>query len=305
MKLVQLSVNEIKPNPFQPRMKFDKDELQELADNISKHGLIEPIVVTKRGGKFMIVAGERRWRANKLAKQKKVWSLIKIYDSDSDIKRDSLVENEMRENLNTEEFKSFVFSLAKSLGKPYYNKGFIDAVKLTEYVVGGNSKGSTCRPFYLRLNGILNVESRGSAKVKKLVSEQKLDLFTAERISSIPDKATQNELVEMAKVKTVQEIRQEVGKHNLRQDARAIVDKPQKDIVTESKFLTKFYHKVRDGNDKLNSFVDILKTVNNQKFVNRLMGSSRLEMLDELKPLRRDLERALHIVDKIMGRLAK
>ncbi len=96
----ELNINDITPNPNQPRKYFDQDALQELADSIKVHGVIQPLVVNKReNGKYMIIAGERRWRASKLAGLDKVPVVIKNY-SDKQVKEISIIENLQREDLN-------------------------------------------------------------------------------------------------------------------------------------------------------------------------------------------------------------
>ncbi len=63
-----LSINQIDPNPYQPRQEFDDAEMQDLADSIAVHGVIQPILVTSHGqGRYTLVAGERRWRASRKA----------------------------------------------------------------------------------------------------------------------------------------------------------------------------------------------------------------------------------------------
>ena len=75
--IVTININSIEPNPNQPRKKFDEDALGELAESIKQHGLIQPIVVQKAGKMYQIVAGERRWRACRIAKIKEVPVIIK------------------------------------------------------------------------------------------------------------------------------------------------------------------------------------------------------------------------------------
>lgn len=96
----ELNINDITPNPNQPRKHFDQEALQELADSIKVHGVIQPLVVNKlKNGKYMIIAGERRWRASKLAGLDKVPVVIKNY-SDKQVKEISIIENLQREDLN-------------------------------------------------------------------------------------------------------------------------------------------------------------------------------------------------------------
>lgn len=90
---------EIEPNRAQPRTRFDEDALQELADSIKQYGIIEPIVVQKRENHYEIIAGERRWRAARIAGLKEVPVVVKEY-SENEIFTIALIENIQREDLN-------------------------------------------------------------------------------------------------------------------------------------------------------------------------------------------------------------
>ena len=94
-----IPLNDIEPNRAQPRTRFDEDALQELADSIKQYGIIEPIVVQKKGNRFEIIAGERRWRAARIAGLKKVPVVIKEYSED-EIFTIALIENIQRQDLN-------------------------------------------------------------------------------------------------------------------------------------------------------------------------------------------------------------
>lgn len=98
--VTELDVNKIYPNPNQPRKHFDEEALQELASSIKLHGVIQPLVVNKTDdGNYMIIAGERRWRASKLAGITKVPVVIKNY-TEKQVKEISIIENLQREDLN-------------------------------------------------------------------------------------------------------------------------------------------------------------------------------------------------------------
>lgn len=93
-------VSDIEPDKNQPRRDFDEEALQELADSISQHGVISPLVVTRiDDGRYRIIAGERRWRASKLAGLETVPVVVKEY-TDEEISEISLVENLQRKDLN-------------------------------------------------------------------------------------------------------------------------------------------------------------------------------------------------------------
>ena len=94
-----VDINLINPNREQPRKEFNREKLEELADSIKQHGLIEPILVQDRDDHYEIVAGERRWRAAKLAGLKEVPVVIRKF-SEQEIVEISLIENIQREDLN-------------------------------------------------------------------------------------------------------------------------------------------------------------------------------------------------------------
>ena len=96
---LMISLREIEPNPNQPRREFDEAALKELADSIRQYGVIEPILVQKKAKGYEIIAGERRWRAARLAGLKKVPVLVREY-SDREVVEISLIENLQREDLN-------------------------------------------------------------------------------------------------------------------------------------------------------------------------------------------------------------
>lgn len=94
-----LRLSEIEPNRTQPRRNFDEDALQELADSIKQYGIIQPIVVQKKGKRYEIIAGERRWRAARKAGLLEVPVIIKEF-APEDIFAIALIENIQREDLN-------------------------------------------------------------------------------------------------------------------------------------------------------------------------------------------------------------
>lgn len=96
---VKLRITEVEPNREQPRKKFDEDTLLELADSIKQFGILQPLLVQKREGYYEIIAGERRWRAAKMAGLKEVPVIIKDF-TDQQIVEISLIENIQREDLN-------------------------------------------------------------------------------------------------------------------------------------------------------------------------------------------------------------
>ena len=111
----EVDITKIFANPNQPRKVFDEGALRELADSISKHGVIMPIIVNKSGDRYMIIAGERRFRASKIAGLDKVPVIIKTYN-ERQIKEISLIENLQREDLNPIEAATAMRSLMDEYG---------------------------------------------------------------------------------------------------------------------------------------------------------------------------------------------
>lgn len=95
----KIKINLIEPNKSQPRKQFDEEALQELSDSIKKYGVLEPLIVTKKSDYYEIIAGERRWRAARMAGIKEVPVVIRDY-TDKEIMEISLIENIQREDLN-------------------------------------------------------------------------------------------------------------------------------------------------------------------------------------------------------------
>ncbi len=97
----ELDVELIDPNPYQPRKYFDEEKLQELAESIKQHGLLQPIVVIEHNERYILVAGERRLRAAKIAKLQTIKAIIAQVELDELRLRElALIENIQRENLN-------------------------------------------------------------------------------------------------------------------------------------------------------------------------------------------------------------
>lgn len=97
--VLELDVELIKPNPHQPRKIFNQEKLKELSSSIVKNGLLQPIVVTRDGGNYLLIAGERRLRATKMANLQKIKAII-VEVKDSKLRELALIENIQRDDLN-------------------------------------------------------------------------------------------------------------------------------------------------------------------------------------------------------------
>ena len=126
-KIVELKVIEVEPNKKQARKEFNYKKLEELAESIKTFGVLQPIIVAKKDGYYEIIAGERRWRASKLAGMKTIPAIIRE-DEDEENTHISIIENVQRENLNAiekaqgykdaiEKYELSVEDFAKKIGK--------------------------------------------------------------------------------------------------------------------------------------------------------------------------------------------
>lgn len=147
-----IDINDIKPNSAQPRMHFDENKLNDLAESIRINGVIQPLIVRKGKNGYELVAGERRWRASRLAKIKKVPCIIRDFD-DKQNAIVAIIENMQREDLNpieeaiglrsmTEKFGFTQEQISSSLGKSRtYITNSIRLLKLPEDIQGYVSSG--------------------------------------------------------------------------------------------------------------------------------------------------------------------
>jgi ParB family chromosome partitioning protein len=153
-EFLDLDLDLIEPNSEQPRTRFTEANLEELAQSIRSNGIVQPIVVRKRGGRYQIVAGERRWRAAQRAGLHKIPAVVREV-SDDKLLELALIENIQRQELNAiEEAKAY--------------KKLIDTVGLTQEMVADRvGKNRTAITTFLRL-------LRLSDDIQKLVEEEKI-----------------------------------------------------------------------------------------------------------------------------------
>lgn len=126
-EIIEIKINDIEPNSEQPRKIFNEEALKTLSDSIREHGVVQPIIVTKINGRYKIVAGERRWRAARLAELKTIPAIIKEY-AEKEVLEVALIENLQRQDLNpieeaeafqklTEEYKLKQEEIAATIGR--------------------------------------------------------------------------------------------------------------------------------------------------------------------------------------------
>ena len=111
----KIDINKVYPNPNQPRKTFDKESLNELAESIRIHGLIQPIIVNKMDDGYMVIAGERRYRACKICGLNQIDAIVKNY-TNKQISEISIIENLQREDLNPVEVAKGIKKLMDEYG---------------------------------------------------------------------------------------------------------------------------------------------------------------------------------------------
>ncbi len=97
--VIELEIDKIKPNPYQPRKNFDEEALKELSESIERHGLIQPIIVMQKGDEYLLIAGERRLRATKILGDKTIKAIVADFASQN-LRELALIENIQRQDLN-------------------------------------------------------------------------------------------------------------------------------------------------------------------------------------------------------------
>ena len=175
-QVVELNITEVERNKDQPRKTFDEDALLELSDSIKQHGIITPLLVTKRNDRYMIVAGERRWRAAKKAGLKTVPVVIKDL-TDEEISEIAIIENLQREGINAIE-EAFAF------------KKLIDDYDYTQDQVA--DKISKSRVYVTNSLRLLKL----SKKVQDMVIQEMLTAGHARALLSVTNETEQSEIAQ-------------------------------------------------------------------------------------------------------------
>lgn len=187
---VLVSLDEVRPNPYQPRKVFDQAALEELSQSISKHGVFQPVLLKQSIKGYEIVAGERRCRASKLAGLTEVPAIIVEFD-DRQMMEIALLENIQRENLNSiEEAKAYQQmmtkleltqdALAKTIGKSRtYVANILRLLNLPEeiqtFVLDGKLSMGHARP-------LITLESKKAISIAKRCIDEKLSVRDVENI---------------------------------------------------------------------------------------------------------------------------
>ena len=174
--VVEINIDDIRSNPYQPRKTFDTESLNELAKSISEYGVVQPVIVKKSIKGYELVAGERRTKAAKIAGLKKIPAIIKDFD-DQEMMEIALIENIQREDLNPIDEATSISNIIKLRG--YTQEEFA-------------TKFGKSRTYVTNILGLLKLPD----EVKKLVEKRNLSMSHARVLSKIEDSDL---VVELAK----------------------------------------------------------------------------------------------------------
>ena len=247
-EIQELPLNELRVNPYQPRKTFNEESLNELAESIKEHGVFQPIIVKKSIKGYEIVAGERRFRASKLAGKETIPAIVRNF-TDEEMMEIAVLENLQRENLN-------------AVDEANAYKTLMENLHLTQDQV--SKRVNKSRSHITNLLGILSLPE----DVLTLVKENKLSMGHARCLSKLSDIEKINELTKkvLEENLSVRELEALASGEEIERKNK-IVKKPKSNEYTSlEKELTEYYGtKVKIANKKL-----IISFENNQD-LNRIL----------------------------------
>ena len=174
-EIFEINLDELRPNPYQPRKKFDNDALTDLASSIKEHGVFQPIIIKKSIKGYEIIAGERRVRASKLAGKTTIPAIIRDF-TDEQMMEIALLENLQRENLNVIE-------------EAIAYKSMIDNLHITQDEL--SKKVGKSRSHVTNILGLLRLPEQ----VRQLVTDDKISMGHARMISKLE---SEYQMIELA-----------------------------------------------------------------------------------------------------------
>lgn len=212
-ELIEIDIDLIEPNIKQPRTRFNDEKLDELAQSIRANGIVQPVLVRRRGARYQLIAGERRWRASQKAGLQKIPAVVKEV-SDEKLLELALIENIQRQELNSiEEAKAY--------------KNLIETIGLTQEMVAERvGKNRTVITTCLRLLKL-------PKDIQQLVEDEKISAGHARALLMSSDTEAQrrlaNKIVEMSlSVRETEKAVKRIGKSESL-TANKTADKPTKD----------------------------------------------------------------------------
>ena len=234
-EIVELPLDELRPNPYQPRKVFDEVKLQELADSIKEHGVFQPIIVKKSSIKgYEIIAGERRVKACKIAGLEKIPAIIRDF-TDQQMMEIALLENLQRENLN-------------SIEEAMAYRNLIETMNITQEELA-NRLGKS-RSHITNMLGLLTLPE----EVKDMIIEDKISMSHARVLSKMDNK---EEIINLANriINENLNVRdlEDVSKNEEIAKTHKIKTKPNEELLYLQNYLCeKLGTKVKISSNKIN-----------------------------------------------------
>ena len=241
----ELPLSEIRVNPYQPRKTFDEAALNDLAESIKEHGVIQPIIVKKSIKGYEIVAGERGFRASKIAGKETIPAIVREFN-DSQMMEIAVLENLQREDLNAIEEAEAYHTLQENLG--------LNQEELAKRL--GKS-----RSHITNMLGLLNLPSN----VKKLISENKISMGHARVLSKLDDEEKINFLVNeiITKDLSVRDLEQIASQESYTRKNKVIRESlPREYVDLEGKLSDYFGTKVKVDKKKIEIKYTNIKDLN-------------------------------------------
>lgn len=252
-QIVEIDLSELRANPYQPRKNFDEEALNELASSIKEHGVFQPIIVKKSIKGYEIIAGERRFRASKLAGMQTIPAIVKDF-SDEEMMQIALLENLQRENLTSiEEAKAY--------------KSIIESMNITQDELA--KKVGKSRSHVTNILGLLKLPT----SVQDMVLYNKLSMGHARVLSKLDDP------------KTIEDLAQRVITEDLsvRKLESLVYDNEEKEVKTkkssnnEYKYMENFLKEKLGTNVKINNNKISIKFSNVQD-LNRILEIMNIDI---------------------------
>ena len=252
-QIVEINLSELRANPYQPRKNFDEEALNELASSIKEHGVFQPIIVKKSIKGYEIIAGERRFRASKLAGMQTIPAIVKDF-SDEEMMQIALLENLQRENLTSiEEAKAY--------------KSIIESMNITQDELA--KKVGKSRSHVTNILGLLKLP----ASVQDMVLYNKLSMGHARVLSKLDDP------------KIIEDLAQRVITEDLsvRKLESIVYDNEEKEVKTkkssnnEYKYMENFLKEKLGTNVKINNNKISIKFSNVQD-LNRILEIMNIDI---------------------------
>ena len=235
-EIVEISLDEIRSNPYQPRKIFDEEALNELAESIKEHGIVQPIIVKKSIKGYELVAGERRTKASRIAGLKTIPAIIKNFN-DQEMMEIALIENIQRENLNPIEEAMAYDNILKSSN-------------MTQDELA--KKFGKSRSYITNILGLLKLPET----TKKYVEENKLTMSHARALSKLEDEEQIDRLAdkiitEGLNVRTIENIARDEALPKINPQHTTKVSDSNKYIIYENALREKTGTRVKIGNKKI------------------------------------------------------